>query len=245
MKLFGITRIRNEKDIIWDTLNHWGALCTGGIFVYDDKSTDNTVKLCRSHPSVKEVVCGKIWDSDRARAEFQNRQTALLAALRYTSPDDWIVYFDADEFLYEFDINKLSDPISGVRCRLFDVYITENNKMLTWKTRDTIGPEYRDILFFFKVSSIIGYQFPDQRECSLKSGSTIVQHGYIKHYGKGFSVAQWESACEYYSKHFPMYSKKWEARKGKAIHTKSDFGADLISFSDVLKGSEKGFPLKH
>jgi glycosyltransferase involved in cell wall biosynthesis len=244
--VYGITRIRNESLIIRDTLNHWSSICNGGIFVYDDKSTDDTVNICKSHHAVKEVICGRTWDTNRLRAEFQNRQAVLSAALKHTRPNDWIVYFDADEFLYKFDPSILRSNIDGVICRLFDVYITDTNKHLSWKDRDAVGPEYRDILFFFKVSSVIGYHCLDQRECTLKSGSSLVRNGYIKHYGKGFSVEQWEETCRYYSKYFPVYADKWEARKGKAIHhTKSDFGSNLISFSDVLKGSEKGFLLKH
>ena len=49
---------------------------------------------------------------------------------------------------------------------------------------------------------------------------------YCQHYGKSLSVAHWEETCDYYIRHFPYetYGAKWEARKGKAIHTESDFG---------------------
>lgn len=242
--VYGITRIRNEKDIILTTLNHWSTICTGGIFIYDDKSTDNTVELCLKHPSVKKVIRGRFWDINRARAEFQNRQSILQEVLKIANPNDWIVYFDADEFLYNFDTRLLTNSIDGIICRLFDVYITNDNLNVIWTKRDTIGPEYREILFFFRVSSIIGYSFLDQRECTLKPGSNIISCGYIKHYGKGFSIKQWEDTCKYYSKYFPKYAKKWEARKGKAVHTVSDFGAELINFSDILSGKKQGFLLK-
>ena len=116
--------------------------------------------------------------------------------------------------------------------RLFDFYITNDDVNLHYSKRQWIGPEYRDILFMFKNKSAIGYLTPDQRECTLEYNSKIILLGYVKHYGKSISVEQWEATCEYYSKHFPKYSKKWNDRKGKAIHIKSDFNRPLIKWSD-------------
>jgi glycosyltransferase involved in cell wall biosynthesis len=242
--LIGITRIRNEEDILKDTLDHWSKLCDGGIFVYDDCSTDRTVEICKNHPAVKGIVQGKTWDNNRAKAEFQNRQSILVEALKIAKDSDWIVYFDADEFLYNFDKKILTDNIDGIRCRLFDVYITLEDSHEMYHKRNYVGPEYRDILFFFRVPCIDSYKFLDQRECSLKPNSRLIQAGFIKHFGKGFSVQQWEATCDYYSKYFPMYAEKWMKRKGKAIHKLSDFGAKLIKFSDILNGKESGFLLK-
>ncbi|MBK7632430.1 MAG: hypothetical protein IPJ23_17350 [Ignavibacteriales bacterium] len=56
------------------------GFCTGGIFVYDDCSTDDTVLICKSHPNVKKIIQGSFWDKDRAKAEFENRQLLLLEA---------------------------------------------------------------------------------------------------------------------------------------------------------------------
>jgi hypothetical protein len=48
---------------------------------------------------------------------------------------------------------------------------------------------------------------------------------YCQHYGKSLSVEHWEETCEYYMRHFPFdtYGRKWRDRKGRAIHTQSDF----------------------
>ena len=70
MKIYGLLRVRNEEHIIQDTLNHFDQFCTGGIFIYDDCSTDNTYLICKNHPSVKKIIKGEKWDSERARAEF-------------------------------------------------------------------------------------------------------------------------------------------------------------------------------
>jgi hypothetical protein len=68
-------------------------------------------------------------------------------------------------------------------------------------------------------------------------GMTAVQTElYCQHYGKSLSVAHWEETCDYYIRHFPFetYGKKWTERKGKAIHTESDFGRPLREWGESL-----------
>jgi hypothetical protein len=59
---------------------------------------------------------------------------------------------------------------------------------------------------------------------------------YCQHYGKSLSVDHWEETCEYYIRHFPFdtYGRKWRDRKGRAIHTRSDFGRPLYEWDDTL-----------
>lgn len=243
MKLIGFTRIRNEQDIIIDTLDHWSKICDGGIFIYDDFSTDKTIEKCRKHPAVRKIIQGTSWSLNRAEEEFKNRAAIFEEVKKISSPFDWLVYFDGDEFLYNFDKSILTNSIDAIKCKLFDVYITPEDLEKNYNERDFVGPEFREILFFFRSEVALGYMFPDQRECLLKENSKIIQHGIIKHFGKGFSVQQWEDTCEYYSKYFPIYAEKWEKRKGKAIHIKSDFDAELVRFSDILNGKEIGYLL--
>lgn len=236
----GITKVRNEGHIIIDTLNNWSEICTGGIYVYDDVSTDQTVALCKSHPNVKDVIEGKYWDPDREKAEWMNRQRVLTRAQQDSGPDDWFVYFDADEHLYNFDRFELfyNQNIKAISCRLYDIMITPEDKDQNYKQRQWIAPEFRTIIFFFKNSPFLKYELPDQRIVNLEPGIQIPIHGSIKHFGKGFSVDQWEKTCDYYIKYWPKYSDKWRQRKGKAIHEDyySDFGNKLIKWSDRQKG---------
>lgn len=234
MKIIGITRVRNESEIIKETLDHMSDFCDY-VYVYDDYSEDNTVEICENHKIVKKLIKGLSWDSNRERAEFQNRQKLIDCVIddQNINQDDWVIYMDADERIY-FDFEKLKNygDIGGVKMRLFDFYITDEDKDLHYSERKYMGPEFRDILFMYKKKHIIGYHIPDQRECSLRPNTFIILDGYVKHYGKSISVKQWEDTCDYYSKHFPKYAKKWEERKGKAIHTKSDFGRPLITWDE-------------
>ena len=73
IKIYGLTRIRNESAIIQESLDHLSRFCTGGIFVFDDASEDNTAEICSGHFAVKEIVLNKKWEVDthgQARGTF-------------------------------------------------------------------------------------------------------------------------------------------------------------------------------
>ena len=232
-KVYGLIRVRNEAHIINDTLNHLAEFCTGGIFVYDDCSDDETVNLCNNHSSVKMVIKGKEWDSNRERAEYENRATILNEVKKYAGNNDWLVYLDADERI-EFNwkiLDKLSNEVIAVRMKLFDFYITPQDTHLKYYERNFIGPEYRKIIIAFRNLPELSYNKLDQREVELNKEGIILDEGYVRHYGKALSTELWERKCEYYSSKFAKYSDKWEKRKGKAIHlNRSDFNFRLVKW---------------
>jgi glycosyltransferase involved in cell wall biosynthesis len=233
--LYGITKIRNEELIIKDTLDNWSQW-VDEFYIVDEMSEDQTVEICKAHPKVKEVFIKSYFDEDRERAEWVNRQLALKMAQKNATQDDWFVYFDADERLYDFDGVLEGDVIA---CKLFDIYITPEDIDKPYYEREWIGPEYRLIPFFFKNSQYLSYSIPDQRNVTTAPDAKIIIKGSIKHYGKGISVKHWENTCDYYMQ-WPKYREKWEARRGKAIHTKSDFNNKLIRW----EARNTGFPLQ-
>lgn len=243
-KIRGLVKVRNEAEIIKETLDLWALYCTAGIYVYDDCSDDATVAICKAHPAVKAVIEGSLWDPDREKAEWFNRQMVLLRAQQDSGPTDWFVYFDADERIFNFErYELLSDPhVQAIACRLYDFYITPEDVDKNYKDREWIGPEYRTIPFFFRNSPHVSYSLPDQRIVTMEPGIQIPIHGDIKHYGKAISVQQWEATCDYYIRFWPKYADKWRKRKGKAIHGEmlSDFGNPLIKWKD----RDKGFSLE-
>jgi len=242
-KIYGLLRVRNEQLIIEDTLDHLDRFCTGGIFVYDDCSTDSTPTICEKYPSVRKVIRGENWDTERARAEFENRAAVLFEAKKNANENDWFVYIDADERIdYDWaNLYYLNNDVIGIRMRLFDFYITPQDVGETYYNRKYIGPEYRDILIAFRNLPTLQYSQMDQREVILGTDGKVLCEGYVRHYGKAVSIEEWEKTCDYYSDHFPMYSEKWRKRKGKAIHYKySDFGNELITWEER---NEKGINL--
>lgn len=231
----GITKVRNEQEIIADTIRHFSQWCDK-IYVYDDCSEDNTVDICRQFPNVV-VIEGLFWDMDRYRAEYENRQMILTEAKK--DNPDWIIYFDADERI-DWDFKGYED-YDAVEMKLFDFYITLEDVNKPYFQRKYCGPEYRNIVMMFKNHPALKYHIPDQRIVTLPDNAKILKSGYVKHYGKAISEDEWEKTCEYYFGYFPEpYKTKWYNRKGKAIHTLSDFGRPLITWDEK---EEKGIQM--
>ena len=231
--IVGITRVRNEAHMMQDTLDHFGEICNGGIYVLDDASQDDTAAICILHPAVKAVIAVRDFQPNpemRRRFEGWGRQIPLdLAKAQYNRQDMWVLCFDADERI-EFDFDSFHyDSIDMVSFRLFDFYITEEDEHLEWHERRWIGPEYRDIPMLFRAQSI--NRFTDR--CPIMvSGVRTHTAGYsgvVRHYGKAISEEEWEKTCHYYSTYQPEpFKSKWEARKGKCVRRgkpyMSDFG---------------------
>ena len=224
----GITRVRNESLILEDTLKHYlGFLDT--VVLYDDASTDNTVEIAQSFDRVT-VIRGDAWRKDRLTEETRHR--ALLLDMCKT---DWVYCFDADERL----IGELPTVLNadGYRFALFDGYMTADCSSpyiegeLSRLDR-MWGPERRDILMLFRKSKA-EYKGLDKREPNVY-GVVELASARIKHFGKCLSIDHWEETCDYYANHFPEpYKTKWRQRKGKAIHTKSDFGRELLTWDNL------------
>ena len=137
-------------------------------------------------------------------------------------------------------VRGLRDKSDSVRVRLFDAYLTPYDhapyradlKLLNF--RKYFGPEQRDILMLWRNLPEIGFAEGDGR---TPHGMRRIRIDLrCQHYGKSLSVEHWEETCDYYIRHFPYetYGKKWEARKGKAIHTESDFGRPLYAWGKFL-----------
>jgi glycosyltransferase involved in cell wall biosynthesis len=239
-KIIGLMKIRNESQILKYTLDHWAQICTGGIYIFDDSSDDNSIEIAKAHSAVKAIIQGTIWDGDREKAEWMNRQAVLLRAQQDAGPDDWFAYFDCDEYLFNFsDFELFNQPqVKAIACRLFDAYLTPDNINEPFYKRKWFGPEFRTIPIFFRNSPYLRYEYPDQRIVTMEPGIQIPIHGAIQHVGKAISVDAWEKKCDYYITFWPKYAVKWQQRKGKAIKEdyKSDFGNKLILWKDINTG---------
>ena len=248
----GICKVRNEGHIIGDTLDNWGAICDGGIHIYDDHSSDATPDICRQHPAVCEVIQSNLFDPNRERAEWFNRQAVLASAQRFMGPEDWVVYFDADEHLWDFTREHLDKSSTGiVAFRSFDVYITPEDAHLTdrsYRERKWVGPEFEVCLYFYRNGLKPRFHLPDQRHMSISFGQGESRYSVVDrilHWGAGISVDAWERKCTYYAEVFgPKYAAKWAARRGKAVQEdmRSRYGNPLVLWEDVRAGSVPTMP---
>jgi glycosyltransferase involved in cell wall biosynthesis len=231
-KLIGITRVRNEAKIITNTLNHV-ANFVHSVIVYDDCSTDNTANICEQHDIVSMVIRGHSWDSTpqgRSLAEGSLRQMAYNQAVKQGA--DWVYCFDADEYL-EFNPIPHPNNFDTLYFRLFDFYITPEDINHNYLKRQFMGCEYRDIPMMFKVSNSINFR----ARIPYGHGNNLGFGGYIKHYGKAISIEEWENTCKYYVNYRwknmdEELLERWKKRIGKAVHTKSDFGTELITWEE-------------
>lgn len=223
MRISAIAMVRNEADIIQDTIDHIKDLATD-IHIYDDCSTDSTVEILKANGV--NVIKGEKWvDTSEGRnaAEGKNRNAAYFEAIK--KEPDYIYCFDADEFAY-FD--GIDFTLDYYRLRLFDFYATKDDIDTKWNEHKWMGPEYRNITMLFKPTRRTRFI---QRE-PVGVGPVGKNAGYVKHYSKCISEERWEEDCDYYAKYFPRYAKKWADRRGKYIHKKSDFGRPLIKWED-------------
>lgn len=223
--IVGITKVRDESHIIQQTLDNWSEY-VDQIFVYDDASTDGTPDICKEHPSVVEVVQSNYLDPDRLRAEWFNRNQILQSALRFKP--EWVAYFDADEWIYGLDTEVLKmENVDRIDCQLYDIHMTPDED-------EWVDPRPRVIPFFFRKPR--NFDRPDQRIMNHWF-DIATRSGMVKHWGKGWSVEQWEKKCEYYANEFghPAYAPKWDARRGKGVKHDylSDFGHPLVRWEDV------------
>jgi hypothetical protein len=243
--LVALLRVRNEELILKDTLDHIAEFADF-ICVYDDASTDQTREILKSHNKVVLIVQNDHWQSgveNRLLSETRHRGL-LLQEARQRLAFHWCMCCDADERYIGPIRQFVTEPIEGkpdaVRIQLFDAYMTEGDdhpysgKMPLTNFRRLFGPERRDILMLWKNSNLAHFTGLDARE-PVVQGCTEPKF-FCQHYGKSLSYEHWEATCEYYGSHFPFdsYGKKWADRKGKALHSKSDFGRPLFEWGDHL-----------
>jgi glycosyltransferase involved in cell wall biosynthesis len=242
-ELITLLRVRNESLILPDTLSHLASF-SDYIVAYDDASTDNTFSLLSSHSKVVAIRRNFHWNNEiDQRLIDETRQRSQILQLAQELNPRWVFCADADE-RYLGDIRAFISKNSAfdvVRVSLFDAYITLYDQLPFDGTRELVnfrsffGPERRDIIMLWRNYPDIVYQGIDKREPSHDNRSETTMF-YCQHYGKSLSIEHWEETCDYYAKYFPWetYGKKWQDRKGKAVHLKSDFGAALERWGQRL-----------
>jgi hypothetical protein len=228
-------RLRNEMEILPQFIEHYTPIATAGIYFFDDLSNDGTYNYLKQSKYYVYREEGEHKGIHSDSLELSQRYTLLSNIIPRLSPEDFILLVDADEFVEFNDLVNIS-KYDAYYFRMFDTYTTAEDKLLHWKDRDKVGPEYREITMMCRVKfskGISGHR-------TLMHDSVKPPHfaGFVKHVGKSISFERWESKCAYYSQPGTRedYRNKWAARKGKYIHEVSDFGRPLITYDAAKSG---------
>ena len=248
-KIIGLIRQRNGSFLLSNVISHAFSLCDN-IIILDDASTDVGTKGILN--GLKKVYGDKIilhektkWeDGFREAEETKHRQALLESARMLFGADIWLYYFDVDEVITNLEeikgiLSKTKEK--AFKIRLFDAHATADDKAAyshqpLLNFRKYFCPKKRDITMIWKNHKDINFVGVDKREPNINSTTSPI--GYCQHYGKALSEKLWEAKCDYYAKHFSeRYKKKWLARKGKYIHTKSDFGEELQTWENIIKNN--------
>lgn len=246
-KIIALLRIRNESLIIEDTLDHLSEFADA-IICYDDASTDTTFSIIAKHKKVVGIIRNYNWSPDPIRRiELETEHRKAIMELGKSFNPEWFFCADADERYFgdirNFVESNQSEGIDIIKIKLFDAYITEddkeavNNLQSLVNFRKYFGPERRDIIMMWRANNNkIVFEGTDSREPRYSQEAKISTEFYCQHYGKSLSIQHWEETCNYYINHFPFdsYGQKWLQRKGKAIHTESDFGRPLYPWGEEL-----------
>ncbi len=253
--IIGITRVRDESLIIADTLEHFFQWCDH-IVLYDDLSHDNTVEIAQQIGGYRiTIIRGDRYRKDRQMENTRHRKIAFDSAEEMGA--DWILCFDADERLSgplqpwpdEMGVDGMlpfindDEDFDGFKFRLFDGYLTDDRRDEFTPGNDLAklprmwGPEYRDILMLFRPG------FARWERTGLRAPQFTGRVGfaatYVKHFGKCMSIEHWEETCRYYMRNFPpAFRQRWASRRGKAIHTQSDFGRQLFTWHKLMSRPE-------
>jgi len=97
-RVFGLCLVRDEADIIEQSLRHAAAFCST-IFVMDNGSTDDTVAIVERMVAVGLPVVMTVRDT---RPYHRGMRRRMFDDHRHlASVDDWWLVLDADEFLLQ------------------------------------------------------------------------------------------------------------------------------------------------
>ncbi|MDT0190350.1 glycosyltransferase family 2 protein [Rothia terrae] len=95
-KIWAIAMVKNEEDIVAQTIRHMFRQGVDAVLIVDNKSTDKTLDILNSLSTQYAVFVG----TDAEPAYFQTEKMTWLADKVASAGAEWIVPFDADEFWY-------------------------------------------------------------------------------------------------------------------------------------------------
>jgi glycosyltransferase involved in cell wall biosynthesis len=98
-KIYGLMVMKNEADRYLKECLEWSSSFLDEIFIFDDRSTDDSVNIASDFAivSVRPESSPSFLENESL---FRSEAWRCFEDLLSPSEDDWVLAFDADEFLY-------------------------------------------------------------------------------------------------------------------------------------------------
>jgi glycosyltransferase involved in cell wall biosynthesis len=137
VKVFAVSMVRDEADIIEYTVSHLLAHGIEKVLISDHFSVDGTREILEGMPS---VVVGRYGDKAYNQAEEINR----LIGVARESGADVVIPFDADELFITKDDRMLVDVISNIPDGIDSLQVGVVNHISTYlDNKDELNPFLR------------------------------------------------------------------------------------------------------
>ncbi len=109
--VWAVAMVRNEVDVIEQSIRHLLQQGVSNILVADNGSSDGTYELLQELSSTLPLQCAR----DDLMAFYQGSKTTNLARWAIAEGAEWIVPFDADEFWFGPEGIDLAEFLSKTR----------------------------------------------------------------------------------------------------------------------------------
>lgn len=97
-RIFGLLCMQNEADRFLRSCLEWNTNWFDDLFVYDDRSTDRSVRIAADYGVVvvRNPSDPSFLDHE---GQFRSHSWSLFEDIMNPTEEDWIISFDADEFI--------------------------------------------------------------------------------------------------------------------------------------------------
>jgi hypothetical protein len=232
----------NEEKIIPYFLNHYENF-VNNIYVYDNKSDDNSIKLLKSHPKVTVIpynTNGEIRDD----AYLQIKNHAWKNSI---SKADIVIVCDMDEFLYSEDLKSTiiefnNSDATVIKPTGYDMIVNEFDFDYTNKLTNLVKTGYRNDMFdkflMFKPNSIKEINYKGGCHLANPIGDIILFINKLKllHY-KRLGLKYFLNKMSVYKKRLSGFNKKYKLgyqyEFNNDKHTE-DFNESLGKMSNII-----------
>jgi len=229
----------NEEKMLPFFLDHYSKFASK-IVIYDNESTDNTVKIAKEHPLVKDIYSVKTGDSldDSMYVKIKNSCWKEDAS-------DYVMLVDTDELIYhEDDIVKYLDNTNYPVYRptgynMISEEFPKNNISVTEQIKRGVYDKFYCKPVIFNPNLIKKTEF----ELGIHNGRFYDETGNINPAESELKMLHYKNlGFKYRVDRHKMFAKRmsdFNQRTGAGIHYTWDVKTQKDEFDDILARSTK------